>query len=226
MLNFIESLLTVLLIVFILGWIWYFQFSPPGYDNIALDTIKFKTGDLILFKALDNWHAPKIGCYFSHVGLVVVNNNTPYIFEAAATSNISLNDNENRRGIFITPLATRVCQYRGYTFYKRLCSDVHLNDVQLYKFIDYALQHMQYNYDILWTSIKKGLGLEECNDKTNCGELVFRSLCCLGIIDEQELKRARPHYLNDVCYIQDCGTGFAYDAPLQITYSPFQLTIP
>lgn len=209
-----------------LGWIWNYQLRPHGYHQIPLDHIlsQVRTGDLILFKALDNWNGPFIGCYFGHIGVVWVNptDGKPYIFEAAGTRGMYLRPGQNERGIFCEPLERRVTKYRGYTFWrKRNGYDIPLRIVHEFgELINYAVQNMYYEYDLVTGGLKKGLGIEKCNNATNCGEMALLSLIKLGLLPEREYDRIRPHYLRDMCYLRECNGGY-YDEPLQITYDPF-----
>jgi hypothetical protein len=56
MFDFSIAFIIVLLIIVILIWIWNYQWRHHGYESIALNEMldKVRTGDLILFKALDN----------------------------------------------------------------------------------------------------------------------------------------------------------------------------
>ena len=53
------------------------------YMEKLLNNNILKTGDLILFKSTDNLHSLLFGNYFTHVGMVIVDeiltNNEPYI---------------------------------------------------------------------------------------------------------------------------------------------------
>ena len=65
----------------------YFKTKDEYDDDLKH---KFKTGDIILFHALDNINPIFIGTYFGHIGIVYIHNGEPYLFEAAATKNMYL----------------------------------------------------------------------------------------------------------------------------------------
>jgi hypothetical protein len=224
MFDFSIAFIIVLLIIVILIWIWNYQWRHHGYESIALNEMldKVRTGDLILFKALDNSNGPKIGCYFCHIGVVWVSpEGVPYIFEAAGTRGMHLNTNQNQRGIFLEPLVDRIIRYRGYVFYKQLVGPLVVDDAEFLEWVNYAICNMYYEYDVVGNGIKKGLGLEKCNNGTNCGEITMLTLIKLGILSESEYDRSRPHHLRDMCYLEDCGMGNSYMEPMQIVFSPF-----
>lgn len=221
----------VLIIVLMLGWIWNYQLRPHGYHEIPLGHIlpKLRTGDVILFKALDNWNGPFIGCYFGHIGVVWIDpddpEQIPYIFEAAGTRGMYLLPGQNARGIFCETLTSRVQKYKGYTFYKQWKGpSVPINIQRDFReLMKYASGNMQYEYDITLSSLMKGLGIEHCNNGTNCGELTMLSLIKLGILPFSEYERQRPHHLRDMCYMKEGIDGY-YEEPLCIIFDPFTRT--
>ncbi len=225
------GIIIVLVIVLILGWIWNYQLRPPGYHQIPLRSIlsQLQTGDLILFKALDNWNGPQIGCYFGHIGVVWIDpddpDRVPYIFEAAGTRGMYLLPEQDNRGIFCEPLVTRIQKYKGYTFYKPWKGKPIPLDVQrdFRVLMNYAKVNMQYGYDLIRSGLFKGLGLETCHHHTNCGEMTMMSLIKLGILPLSEYDRPRPHHLRDMCYLREAIDGY-YDEPLHIVFDPFTPT--
>ena len=105
------------------------------YMEKLLNNDILKTGDLILFKSTDNLHSFKLGNYFTHVGMVIVDeiltNNEPYIFEACNTKYSEIpHDREDKwnlkysKGILFHPLDERLKRYRGYIYYKPLSESI------------------------------------------------------------------------------------------------------
>lgn len=222
--------LIIVLIILIAMWYWNFQLRDPGYAEIPLAEYVPKTGDLILFKAYDNWNGAKIGCYFGHIGVVYVDgSDESYIFEAAGTRDVDSRIGLNRSGILFNKFDIRVRTYKGAVFVKKLNvinqvispSQGGLYTDRFLNFVDYALQNMYYEYDVVGTGLRKGLGIDGFSNGTNCGEIAFLSLVALGILPEEEYDRCRPHYLRDMCYIENCKTGWEYDEPVKLITDPF-----
>lgn len=206
-------------------WIWYMEYNHPSFDNVWIDNViqNAKTGDIILFKATDNMNSSKIFCYYTHIGVVWrPPAGTAQIFEAAGTHNMDLYDHENKNGIFLTDLRTRLERYNGKLYYKPLNRPVSADlDNQFIDFIEYAKKNMYYNYSVVLSGIKKGLCLETCGDATNCGEITMLSLIKLGILDPSRYNHRMFHHLYWVCNLEVADDEFAYSAPLRIKISPF-----
>lgn len=215
----------IIVIIILIIWVWHFQFNHPTYQKIWLHNIKFKTGDIILFKAQDNWNGPKIACYFGHIGVVYIdpkNPAVPMLFEAAGTTGMHLQEHQNEKGIFCEPIIPRLQKYKGYTFYKALNKEIPIEVRTNFKeFIEYAKQNMSYEYSVGWSSLYKGLGLEKCHHKTNCGEITMLSLIKLEILSDKEYDKVRPHHLRDMCYFTHGINGYRYLTPMQIMIDPF-----
>jgi hypothetical protein len=181
---------------------------------------RLKTGDLILFKALDNPNSIFIGSYYTHVGVVYIDPefpNLPLICEAAHTKYMYTSPGRDRSGIFVEPLIPRVTKYRGYVFYKEYKRKVpDWIIVECKKFLQYAKEKMYYNNSVLSNGIKKIIGYEKCNKATNCGEFTMLMLMKLKIIDLQEYDTARYH-LKYICDLP------GYHTPKYISYDPFDV---
>lgn len=168
----------------------------PDYENIWLKDIKFKTGDIILFKGIEHMNSAFIMSYFTHVGIIYVDENgNPFLFEAAHPDTIWGND--DKKSIFLSNAIDRITKYKGLVFYKEL--DVELTNTANFKyFIDYALKNMFYKKNLLSETAYEWFCNVPCADNTSCGELVFLSLIYLGLIDEDKWKNRDFHYLRDV----------------------------
>ena len=211
------------LVVLMLAWVYYWCFNHPQLESERLvdllDKSKFKTGDLILFKAVDNFNGSLIMSYYGHIGIVYVEDGIPYIFEAADTTHMNLDAGQNHKGIFMSPLEGRVKTYKGYTYYKELKTPLSPEIVGEFKtFIEYCLANMSYETRVLSNGIKKGIG-EKIGLRVNCGELVFLSLIKLGLLPIENYEKKSFHHLNWMCTITDL-TGNEYLAPVKLLYSP------
>ena len=60
---------------------------------------------------------------------------------------------------------------------------------------------MKYDYNYINNITKKMLFNSVCNNKTNCGELVFLSLIKMGLIDYNLYNKKIYHYLKWSCNI-------------------------
>lgn len=210
----------IILFFIILLWVWYMECCHPNFDETTLDEVlaHAKTGDLILFKATDNLNSSKIFSYYTHIGVVYKNS----IFEAAGTRGMDLNACDNPKGIICSDLKSRLERYKGKLYYKQLSENVPIeiqNDFP--KFIDYAYKNMEYNYNVLVNGILKGLGLEKCNNYTNCGELTMLSLIKLGILNIDKYYANVFHHLSWMANLTTADNNYFYYEPLKIRISPF-----
>ena len=153
---YLESF-TIILIIIIIYYIYMELCEMKCEDKIYMEKLLnnniLKTGDLILFKSTDNSHSFLLGNYFTHVGMVIVDeiltNNEPYIFEACNTKYSEIpHDREDKwnlkysKGILFHPLDERLKRYRGYLYYKPLSESITIKmHLKLINFIFYALLH-------------------------------------------------------------------------------------
>lgn len=155
------------------------------------DLTNVKTGDMILFKAYNNFYSIVHGSYFGHVGLVFIDpddsKQTPMLFEANGIEHTPLKEHHPRNGIFLTPLADRIKKYKGRCFIKRLEEELSKEEVLNFKeFIQYAQNNFQYDYNLAKSAFKKRLGYKRCDKNTDCGQITFLSLICLNLLDVEE----------------------------------------
>lgn len=210
------------MVMIIVLYIYLIQYHCYSYDKIFLEDLVnnnlLKTGDLILFKAYDNYNAILIGSYYTHIGIVYVGKgNIPYIFEANGI------DTQDSDGIFLTPLSDRIKTYKGKCYYKQLSNQLQAHAIlELEWFMDYAMRNMYYNHSVLSSSIKKFSGVEKCNDGTNCGELVFLCLLKLGLLPLEYYYDNVFHYLSWMCSIKELSDGYEYEEPIEIVYKYFK----
>ncbi len=190
------------LIVVIMIWIYFTLLLHPRFKSYEYEEIKhrFKTGDIILFHALDNINPIFIGCYYGHIGMVYIDPDDekaePQIFEAFNTTNMPFYPPEYSNGIALANLKHRLNSYRGYCFYKELEKPLDIRKQRKFKeFINYALKSMYYNESVVSNAIKKIILNDKLRIGTNCGELVYISLIKLGLLDENYIYENRRHHL-------------------------------
>lgn len=225
MIDFLAKLFSFIIVILIV-WIYYMNYCHPDCSEIWIDDViaKCKTGDLILFKAQDNFNSSKIFSYFTHIGVVYRHSfsNTTRIFEAQSPTNLELYDYENRSGIYDTDLHTRLTRYKGRLYYKPLNKSIvpELNS-DFQNFIEYAQAHMYYDNSVIWNGIKKKIWGEALHEGTNCGELTLLSLIKLGILESNKYSWRACHHLYWMANIESCDNGYAYLPISKIKISPF-----
>lgn len=196
----------------------------PDYAQVNWEDLKGKekTGDLLLFKALDNMNAPMIGCFFTHVGVIWVDPMTgiSYVFEIAPARNMPLRPYHNKNGVFLSRLEDRVLRYKGYLAYKRFEGSVsNAKAYEFVPFIQYATQNFKYEYRPFQNAIRKFFG-QKINSRMNCGELAYVSLIKLGILPPEAHEKSVGHHLRKIVYMENTPSG-KYATPFWIDVSPF-----
>lgn len=225
MINLLAKIFSFIVIILIV-WIWYMNYNHPECNEVWIDEVlaKCKTGDLILFKSMDNYNSSKIFSYFTHIGVVYKHSfsNTLRIFEAQSPCNLELYDYENKSGIYDTDLQTRLTRYKGRLYYKPLNMPVNTElNSDFQNFIEYATANMYYDNNVIWNGIKKRLLFETLHEGTNCGELVLLSLIKLGILDPSKYSWKSCHHLYWMAHIEVCDNGYYYFPISKIKISPF-----
>ena len=180
-----------IVIILMIYWIYKMQYYYLEVNNkIFVDDLKdLKTGDMILFKAYNNFYSIIHGSYFGHVGMVYIDKITgiPMIFEANGVESTPLKEHHPKNGIFLTPLSERIKKYKGRCFIKRLKKP--LSDIQTENFkdfIEYTKDNFHYDYCIAKNALKKLLGYKRCDKNTDCGQLAFLSLICMELLEINE----------------------------------------
>lgn len=224
------SYFTGFLIIIVVLWIYYLQYHCitcvyKVFNDDLIESKVLKTGDMIVFKAYNNFNSIFHGSYFGHIGIVYVDPNDPtcmpYLFEANGIETVPLKDHHSKNGVFLTPLADRMKKYKGRCFVKQLDKPLHLDVIKDFKqFIDYCLNNMYYNYSVISSGIKKGLGIEKCGEGTNCGEIVFLSLIKLGLLPEDYYDISTFHHLKWMASISDLADNYYHDL-IEIIDHPF-----
>lgn len=216
----------ILVVTILLIWYVYaLQYSPIGKPKMFLDDVlhKFKTGDIILFKAYDNFNSLMHTSYYGHMGIVYVGeDNIPMLFEANGIDTMPLKDHHSRSGIFFTPVVDRIKKYKGRVCWKRLNHPITTSTASSFReFIDYCLNNMYYDMGVISAGFKKYFGFKRCGLGTNCGDIVFLSLIKLGLISIDEYDIPRIHHLKYVVGIESLLDGYSYLDLIEVIDHPF-----
>lgn len=217
--------LTILII-----WIYTMQYSdisvPKIFSDELFESNLLKTGDIILFKAYNNFNSIFHGSYFGHMGIVYIDpsdpKQVPYIFEANGVERLPLMPHHSKRGIYFTPLRDRMKKYKGRCFYKELSKPLSYATIVAFKeFIDYCLDKFEYDHAVIASGFKKYFGIKRCDSKTDCGQIVFLSLIKLGLLPIEEYDVPRLHHLKYVCGLKDLANDYYYRDLVEILEHPF-----
>ncbi len=181
-----------------------------------------KTGDIILFKSLNNLNSVFMFNYCTHVGIVVkdpiLTNNEPYILEASGVKDLKWEKPRTKRGIYFMPLKRRVGGYLGWVFHKPISKPITADmRLKMINFVFYALKNMSYDYNPVGSCFRKKFTGEKCGNRTNCGELVFLSLINMGLLNSQLWNKAVFHHLRWMTNIKKLNNGYKYLDICEIT---------
>lgn len=226
-----KKLITALCIILIFYWIYsmqYYRISTEHqiFIDDLVDSKMLKTGDLILFKAYNNFNSIFHGSYFGHIGIIYIDpndtSNTPMLFEANGIEHVPLREHHPKNGIFLTPLADRVKKYKGRCFLKPLAypiTDKHIINGFI-DFINFCMKNFEYEYKVFSNSLKKLLGVKKCDNKTDCGQIVFLSLIKLGLVDMSEYDKPIMHHLLYVTGVKELKNNYYLDL-IEVIDHPF-----
>jgi hypothetical protein len=191
-------MIIIVAIVLIIIWIWYFHFNDPTVEIAQFKDITFNTGDILLFRSNDNMYPIFFGNYFSHVGVVYVDQEgVPMLFEAVNKPEFA--------GVRCIQLIPFLMNLRGTVHIKQLEKRIDPEIIsQFSDFIDHCCETMAYEKRVLSRSIINGLTNTPIQSKLNCGELCFLSLIKLELLPINWYKdNIMFHYLKFVSYIKD-----------------------
>lgn len=216
----------LLIIIMLLVWYVYtLQYSPIGKPKVFLDDVldNFKTGDIILFKAYNNFNSLMHTSYYGHIGIIYVGDDgIPMMFEANGIDRMPLKEHHAKTGMFFSPVADRIKKYKGQVCWKRLNIPVSDDTAASFReFIDYCLANMKYDMGVFSAGIKKYLGVKKCDLNTNCGDIVFLSLIKLGLLPTSEYDTPRLHHLKYVVSLEELASGYRYLDLIEIIDHPF-----
>jgi hypothetical protein len=215
----------IIIVLIVIIWIYYFQFRKYPCKRQQFEEIQFKTGDLILFKACNNFYPVMHASYFGHVGMIIMRDNIPYIFEAANTRGMDVRPDQ-KKGVFVSPLYERIARYKGKAYHKPLnkyMTDGQINGLK--HFINYAIKNMEYDIDVFSGGIKNGLGIGRCNHGTNCGQILYLAMIACGLLPLEYYRKKIFHHLKYVTNIKHLDNDFEYGKLTEIYCAPIGETI-
>lgn len=223
------SILFGLVLLAIIIWVYSMQFYriTTDYQIFADDLEKhsfLKTGDLILFKAYDNFYPVLHGSYFGHVGIVYFQDGIPMLFEANGIESTPLKVHHSKRGVFLTPLCDRIKKYKGRCFWKPLNRPLPDSTVDDFEdFIQYCISNLKYDYSVISGGFERWFGLARCGKGkgTDCGQITFLSLIKLGLLPVKEYDTPRLHHLKYVCELSKLQNNYQFMPLVEVIDHPF-----
>jgi hypothetical protein len=221
-----KLIVVVIVLIILLVYVYYIQFRLIPCEKEFLDDVllRAKTGDLILFKAFNNFNAIFINSYFGHCGVVYKDPVTGELlmFEGNGIDGMILYPHHPRTGLFLTPLKERLQKYKGKVYFKQLSHKLDDNIIIGYtEFLQYTMSNFKYDMDVIGNGFKKYLGLKRCDFDTDCGQLAFLSLVKFGLIPVEEYDIPMLHHLKYVCKIKHLTDGRFYHELIDIIDHPF-----
>ena len=79
---------------------------------------------------------------------------------------------------------------------------------------------MEYEYNVQLSALKKLMLRERCNDKTNCGEILFLALIHMELIDYELWNTTIIHHLKLMCNITELNNNYKYNPIANIVKNP------
>lgn len=220
------SIVFGVLILILILYLYFIQFyrikCPRVFNDDLIDSGQLKTGDIIVFKAYDNFNAAVIG-YFTHIGMVYIDPETkvPMLFESNGIEHTPLKEHHSRTGVYLTPLKDRIAKYKGQTFWKELNNSIPPEvEAGFGDFIQYALKEMSYDYAVIKSGLRKLFG-EKCTKLTNCGETVFLSMLKLGLLDESKYDLNIMNHVRWCANTYELDNGYKYSDMIEVVEYPF-----
>ena len=213
-----------LVIIILIIYIYQIQYSAYPCEKMFIDEAlpHFRTGDIILFKASNNFNSIVTTSYFGHMGMIYVCDGVPMLFEANGIEHMNLKPHHNGRGVFLSPVCDRIKKYKGRCYWKPLNKEIDpLIAFEFGKFIQYALKNMYYDTQVIQSGFKKLLGLERCCNGTNCGEIVFLALIKLNLLSIEEYDVQRLNHLKYTSNITELSNDYRYLPLIEIVDHPF-----
>jgi hypothetical protein len=210
-------MLLIILIIILLWKIYTLQYYDIDAITADFEDIKFKTGDLVLFKPYDNHYALVFGCYFTHVGIVVVDNNVPMIFEANRNPIFPyIAEHTNGKGIHYSCLKNRIAHYAGKVYLKKINKEFdEFKRKMLMEYIDFAMKNMYYSNNVISNAALSLFGLRKCRKDTDCGQILFLLFIKLGLISFHNYYINKASYLYLLTKIKKLDDGYFYACGLK-----------
>jgi len=173
-----------IIICLILLYVYFIQFSHGTYPVELINEITFKSGDLIIFKAQNNFNALWLGSYYTHMGIVYESNGELLIFEANGLEHMPARPEHFKKGILLTQLLPRIKQYKGRVFLKPLKYAITAEQYALFTdFIKFAHEKFYYDTRVIHRRIQNLIGARTVDYRTDCGEMLFHLLVKLKMLE-------------------------------------------
>lgn len=204
----------IILLILIISLFFNYRFfnhyaKVPKYPCKYYKNIKFKTGDLILFKSLTSFHLFITGQQFSHVGIVLEYNRQLYCLEMYEPN------------VKITPLFHRFNMFKdGYIAIKQLNKPVNIND-KINKLFEWSetLEYPKETFKISSTFIKSCVGdIWDTSDKSDihCAKYILHCMKYLELLNGNE--KIQCNTLDYLINLKKLHNGYEYSYPCIITF--------
>lgn len=219
----IVAIITVIIIIYI----YLIKLRHPDYKVVTYNDIKdkAKSGDMIMFSALDNVNQLFMGSYYTHVGVVYRESPEaiPMIIESFNPYRMQFFPKSAKSGIITCDLEHRMNTYRGYILYKELQKPLSEKaNIDFKEFIDYAHKNMKYDKNVITGEVGKILFNTPFTNETNCGQFTALILIKLGLISLSNFRNRQKHHLRYVCNLDKLKNN-SYKLPIYV-YSEYFLT--
>jgi hypothetical protein len=219
----------IIIVVIILIYVYYVKLAHPNYKKTTWNEIKsrVKSGDILLFSALDSINQIFMGSYYTHIGVIYreTPQSTPMFVESFNPYHTPFYPKELKSGIAVVDLEHRMNTYRGYIFYKELAKPItEEQNREFWEFIKYAKEHMEYDKNVIENEIMKMVLNTPFNTKTNCGQITMLILIKMGLLGIEHFHNRRKHHLIYTAGLKRVR-GNSYKTPVYV-FSEYYLPAP
>jgi hypothetical protein len=215
--------ITAIVIILII-YIYLIKLRHPDYKVVVYNDIKdkVKSGDMIMFSALDGVNQIFMGSYYTHVGVIYRESPeaTPKLIESFNPYRMPFFPKSASKGIISCDLEHRMNTYRGYVLYKELQKPISQKaNIDFKEFIEYAETNMRYDKNVIIGEIGKIIFNTPFSTETNCGQFTALILIKLGLISLSNFRNRQRHHLRYVCALDKLKNN-SYKSPVYI-YSEY-----
>ena len=157
-----------------------------------------KQGDLI-FLCEDCAKVPYViqDC-ISHVGIVLQYCCELFYFDISLIFRCYYGRTSHLKEVNFCPLKTKLCNFRGVAFVKRLCHNV--SQIDPMPFVQFAQNNLEYDHNLFLTALLKVFGKKNNSRFKNCGELIIDMLIYLQILKKTVVSNS---IVNPLKYLQN-----------------------
>jgi hypothetical protein len=210
----------IILLIIVISYVYYIKLAHPDFKKVVWDDIKdkVKSGDILMFSALDSLNQIYMCSYYSHIGIIYKKDkeSKPMFVEAFNPYRMEFYPKEFKSGIAICDLEHRLNTYRGYIFYKEL--EEHISEkanLDFWDFIEYAKDNMEYDENVVETEIAKIIFNTSFSKLTNCGQFVELALIKMGLLSYENFINTRKHHLRYTCDVKELRNN-RYKTPVYV----------